>query len=92
MTIRDKQQLIDMIMDDPIYQEIFKKNLKSNNPDAILEITRREMKMKIEMNSNEMLFENEGETFSVVAFIRMTSYWLRRRRNITAFSKCPFVV
>ncbi len=68
-TIRDKQQLIDMMMDDPIYQEIFKKNLKSDNPDAILEITRREMKMKIEMNSNEMLFENEGETFSVVALI-----------------------
>ncbi|MCH5350534.1 MAG: hypothetical protein J1F39_01005 [Clostridiales bacterium] len=68
-TIRDGQYLIDLMMDDPKYQEIFASNLKSDNPRLLMEITRRDMKMKIETNPDDMLFASEGETFSVVAFL-----------------------
>lgn len=69
MTILDKQRLIDMLLDNPQYQDVFKNNIKSDNGDTLLKIVRHDMKLKIETNPNELTFENNEDIFAGITYI-----------------------
>jgi len=68
MTIMDKKHIIDMMFDNKQYQSLFTQSIKSGNT-SLIDITRREMKLKIENDPNSLYFENEKDDTSILSII-----------------------
>ena len=67
MTIYDKQKIVDLMFDSPIYQAMACQNLK--NPEFAMKAARHDMKIKMEKSPNEMLYEDNGENLSIIDIV-----------------------
>ncbi len=68
ITIMDKKHIIDLFFDNQQFQDLLIQSIESHDTNLI-EITRREMKLKIENDPNFLYFENEDSDFSILSFI-----------------------
>lgn len=58
LTILDKQKIVDLMFDNPIFQASLSTNLQ--NPEFSIAAARHDMKWKMENNPSEMIYEDEG--------------------------------
>lgn len=83
ITIMDKKHIIDMFFDDQQFQDLFIQSIKSHDA-KLIEITRREMKLKIENNPSSFYFENEDSDSSFLTFILNIASFLQPEQKSNA--------
>ena len=71
MTIKDQQVLIDLMFSNNEFKKYMSQRLTSDKKDFIMDVTQRDMKLKVETTPNATLFNGDSEAFRIMDFFQL---------------------